>query len=66
MLQLIFGIGTLLCSGFGTLKGSDDYEFLNSFSIIPKYGFKRNLSDNFSFELTINFGYQWIENGNDY
>ncbi len=48
----------------GTIKNSDNYEFLRSFSIIPKYGFRRNLSDKFNFEFAAGPGYQWTENGN--
>lgn len=33
-----------------------------SFGIIPKYGLRRNLSENLVFELAIGFGYLWGEN----
>lgn len=49
----------------GTIKGSENYEFQKAFSIIPKYGFRRNLSDKFNFEFSAGPGYQWTENGKD-
>ena len=60
-----FGLELSYAPDLGTIKGSDDYEFLESFSIIPKYGFKRNLSEKFNFEFSAGPGYQWGENGND-
>lgn len=46
---------------WGTSSNADNVNVLRTFTIIPKYGFKRNLSDKFNFEFSIGPGYQWVE-----
>lgn len=60
-----FGLEMSYAPDLGTIKNSDNYEFLKSFTIAPKYGFRRNLSEKFNFEFAAGPGYQWGENGND-
>lgn len=60
-----FGIEAAYAPDLGTVKGSGNYEFQKSFSIIPKYGFRRNISEKFNFEFSAGPGYQWGDNGND-
>jgi len=46
---------------WGTSSNADNVDVLRTFSVIPKYGFRRNLSDKFNFEFSVGPGYQWVE-----
>jgi hypothetical protein len=50
---------------WGTAENSKNINVLKTFSVIPKYGLRRNLSEKFNFEFAVGPGYQWTENGND-
>lgn len=49
---------------WGTSSNSENVAVLKTFSIIPKYGLRRNLSKKINFEFSAGPGYQWVENGN--
>ena len=44
-----------------TSSDADDVEIYKSFSIIPRYGIRRNLGKNINFESAFGIGYRWSE-----
>ena len=53
------GLELAFTPDWGTISNSDDISVVRTFSIIPKYGLRRNLSNKFNFELAFGPGYQW-------
>lgn len=53
----IFYVPDLLSS-----TNRENLDLNKSFGIIPKYGLRRNISDNLIFEFAIGIGYAWGEN----
>jgi len=48
-----------------TSSDNDNLSINKSFGIITKYGIKRNISNNLSFEFAFGIGYSWGENNNN-
>jgi len=54
---------TTFTPDWGTSSSADNINVLRTFSVIPKYGFRRNLADKINFEFAAGPGYQWVEKG---
>ncbi|NLN34065.1 MAG: hypothetical protein GX159_10790 [Flavobacteriaceae bacterium] len=51
--------------GWATSSSVDNIYVLRTFTVSSKYGFRRNLSNRFNFELATGPGYQWAEGGSE-
>lgn len=59
------GLEATYTPDWGTSSSVDNISILRTFTLIPKYGFRRNISDKFNFEFSVGPGYQWTESRND-
>lgn len=60
-----FALNLVLIPDIGTTTNRDGLGVDKSFALIPKYGFRRMLTDRLNFHFAIGIGYQWTDKSSD-